>query len=116
MPTIEPWPWHLFNPVWWLTPNQPLAEAEAAEQKHAEAMINPVPTLPEGQPHNRAQALRLLLEDWRYDNRLDAEVSSIELDDLYDRLKKFWVDTSIDAEMQALWADREKTARTAYKI
>ena len=91
-----------------------MAEAEAAKQKHAEAMINPVPTL--DTPHNRAQALMRLLEDWRWDHRLDGEVSSIELEDLYDKLKKFWADMEIDTEAQAISADREKTARTAYKI
>jgi len=109
----------MLNPWFWLepffaTPKDTMAEAEAAEQKRSEAMINPAP--PVAQAHNRAQALRLLLEDWRYDHRLDVEVSSIELDDLYDKLKKFWADMEIDTEAQAISADREKTARTAYKI
>jgi hypothetical protein len=79
------------------------------KQKHAEAMINPVPKM-DDPPHNRAQALRKVLFDWRHDNILDLEVNNLELEDLYDRLHAHWVDMKIDAERQAFEANQEKAS------
>jgi hypothetical protein len=104
----------MLNPWFWLepffqTPKDTMAEAEADKQKHAEAMINPVPKM-DDPPHNRAQALRKVLFDWRHDNILDLEVNNLELEDLYDRLHAHWVDMKIDAERQAFEANQEKAS------
>jgi len=104
----------MLNPWFWLepffaTPQNTMAEAEAAKQKHAEEMINPVPTI----PHNRAQWILQAIDDW--DQDMGMGLSSRELEDLYNRLKKGWADNEIetifDTESQAIVGEREKAKR-----
>ena len=115
MPTIEPWPWHLFSPAWWLSPSQPLAEAQVAEQKRSEEMINPVPSMtPEQEAMFRDKQLWQLLDKWRADNVLTLEVTDIELDELFEQLKAYI--KGLQKEEQRRKEEAERAVRTAYKI
>jgi hypothetical protein len=110
----------MLNPWFWLepffdTPKASMAEAEASKQKHAEAMLNPVPSMtPEQEAIFRDKQLWQLLDKWRIDNVLTLEVADIELDDLFERLRDYI--KSLQKEEERRKEEAERAARTAYKI